>query len=126
MSDENLATDDPLPKEARERLEAEHGGEIITIKATVGKDGKNVFAFRLPTRQEVRRYRQLAQQKGRDPGEEMERLLLATVIYPGTTLEDRQAALSSFFDRYSMAVGSFGIKFQEGAGLDFEALAVVK
>lgn len=110
--------DDPLPKEAREKLEAEHG-EVTAVKATVGK-GDNVFAFRLPTRAEVKRYRQKSQVKGVDPGDEMENLLLATCVYPS------REQLGAFFDRYPMAVGSFGIRFQQGAGLDFEALAVVK
>lgn len=113
MADEN-ATDDPLPKDVREKLEAEHG-EIIAIKPTVG--GK-VFAFRLPTRMETKRYRQKGA-KG-DAGDEMENLLLSCCIHP--TREE----LSAFFDRYSMAVSSFGVRFQQGAGLDFEALAVVK
>lgn len=118
-------TDDPLPKAVREKLEAEHT-EIIAIKATVGKDGGNVFAFRLPNRTETKRYRQKAQAKGVDPGDEMENLLLSTCVYPGASPELCKAALSAFFDRYPMAVGSFGIRFQQGAGLDFEALAVVK
>lgn len=112
-------TDDPLPKAVREKLEAEHT-EIIAIKATVGKDGNNVFAFRLPNRTETKRYRQKAQAKGVDPGDEMENLLLSTCVYPN------KEQLTAFFDRYPMAVGSFGIRFQQGAGLDFEALAVVK
>lgn len=118
MEDEAVAVDDPLPKDVREKLEAEHT-EVIAIKATVGK-GDNVFAFRLPTRGETKRYRQMAQKPGRDAGDEMEALLLTTCVYPS------KEALTSFFDRYSMAVASFGIKFQEGAGLDFAALAVVK
>lgn len=118
MNDTN-ELDDPLAKDVREKLESEHG-EIIAIKASVGKDGANVFAFRLPTRAETKRYRQKAQAKGVDPGDEMENLLLSTCIHPG------REQLSAFFDRYPMAVGSFGIRFQQGAGLDFEALAVVK
>jgi hypothetical protein len=124
MEDENQAVDDPLPKDVRARLEAEHT-EIIAIKATVGK-GDNVFAFRLPTRGETKRYRQMAQKPGRDAGDEMEALLLTTVVYPGADAAAAKLALTAFFDRYSMAVASFGIKFQEGAGLDFAALAVVK
>jgi hypothetical protein len=126
MTDE--LQDDPLPKDVRERLESEYGGDdgvIIAIRASVGKTEK-VFAFRLPTRGETKRYRQMAQKPGRDPGDEMEGLLLTTCVYPGATPEDAKKALSAFFDRYSMAVASFGIRFQQGAGLDFEALAVVK
>lgn len=117
MANENTA-DDPLPKEVREKLEAEHG-EIITITPTVGGAGK-VFAFRLPNRTESKRYRQKAQKPGNDAGDEMENLLVSCCIYPDP------ASLTAFFDRYPMALGSFGIRFQQGAGLDFEALAVVK
>lgn len=108
-----------LPEGVREKLETEHG-EIIAIRATVGKPGQNVFAFRLPNRAETKRYRQKAGKPGNDAGDEMENLLLSTCIYPS------REQLSTFFDRYSSAVGSFGIWFQKGAGLDFEALAIVK
>jgi hypothetical protein len=121
MTDE--LQDDPLPKDVRERLESEHG-EIITI--TPSTKSAPTFAFRLPTRGETKRYRQMAQKPGRDAGDEMEGLLLTTCIYPGKDAAEAKLALSAFFDRYSMAVASFGIRFQQGAGLDFEALAVVK
>lgn len=116
MAHEIELIDDPLPPDVREKLTAEHG-EIIAVKPTVGN---KVFAFRLPTRMESKKYRQKATRQGADTSDEMENLLVTCCIYP-----DRES-LTAFFDKYSMAIPSFGVTFQRGAGLDFEALAVVK
>lgn len=92
-----------MEKEKREELEAANGGRIITV-SHMGE----TFAFRYPTRAEVKMFRQTGK---RDPEMAGENMLSQCVIFPG------QAALSGFFDRYPFATDAFFACVSKAAGL---------
>lgn len=105
---------DPLSPEDRERLETAFG-EIATIEVK----GK-VFGFRLPNRNEVRRYRQTVARKDANSDDEMEKLLIACAVYPSAD------EFRVWSEKYPMALGSTGIAFMKASGFDFSKVDLAK
>lgn len=106
--------EDLLGDELRSELESAHG-EVVAV------DVKGiVLAFRLPTRPETKRYRQLISDGKHHADEELEKLLGACCVHPS------REKFAEVMERYSMALGSIGIAFMSAAGFDFAKAAIVK